>query len=96
MITWLPSVLPLEASAFMLFSVNNMPPSSLDISNFGTPQLRFLNRQMCKISAPVNNLLYHRRQLIPLQNITNPFSQFPQSHDHDPNLVNHGMHRQVF
>jgi hypothetical protein len=38
MLTWLPSVLPLESSAFIPFGVNNMPPSSLDISNFGTPQ----------------------------------------------------------
>ena len=50
---------------------------------------------MCEIPAPVHHLLYHCRKLIPLQIITNPSSQFPQAHDHDPDLVNHVMHRQV-
>jgi hypothetical protein len=31
MLTWLPNVLPLEANAFMLFSVYNMPSSSIFI-----------------------------------------------------------------
>ena len=50
---------------------------------------------MCKIPAPVHHLLYHFRKLIPLQTITNPSSQFPHAHDHDPDLVNHVMHMQV-
>ena len=95
MLTWLPGVLPLEASALMHFSVNNMPSAILAISDFSTPQRRFLNTQMCKISAPIDNLLYHCMQLIPLKNITNCSSQFPKVHDHDPDLVNHVMHRQV-
>src|SRR4051812_27614419 len=32
-------------------------------------------------------LLYHSWKLVPFQNITNYSYQFPQGHDHDPDLV---------
>jgi hypothetical protein len=94
MLTRLSCVLPLKASAVMQFSVNNMSPTSLSVPNFITPQRRFFNTQMCKISAPVDYLPHHIRKLIPLQNMSKPSPQFPQPHD--PDLVNHVMNRQVF